>query len=183
MSGLDEKAVLAACEAYHADIPTHDPPSRWAMEQAISAYLAAATPADVGEEPVARYRKLERELSNTKNTDLRADIKDDIIGLSAELATALERVTRERDEARATLDEVCLSSRQEWQRATSAEAKLAEARKVIEPFARFQTDASGNTDDPLRQPDTQAVVRSSRSGRSVTFGDFRAARRFLEETK
>lgn len=72
----------------------------------VRADLVAATSADVGEEPVARYRKLERELSNTKNTDLRADIKDDIIGLSAELATAL----------------------------AAAEAKLAEARKVIERY-------------------------------------------------
>lgn len=44
-----------------------------------------------------------------------------------EAASALARVAKERDEARATLDEVCLSNRQEWQRATSAEAKLAEA--------------------------------------------------------
>lgn len=55
----NEKAIDAACDAYHADLPTHDYPSRWAMEQAIAAYLAAladaeATPPDVaGVVPVA----------------------------------------------------------------------------------------------------------------------------------
>lgn len=104
----------------------------------VRADLAAATPADVGE-LVERLR----ERAETLNTGAFVS-PDDMSTMgyysrgSAELdvkvATALERVTRERDEARATLDEVCLSSRQEWQRATSAEAKLAEARKVIERY-------------------------------------------------
>lgn len=75
-----------------------------------------------------------REALEAAREALRAD---NMFTLSAKIdaaLAALEQVMRERDEARATLDEVCLSSRQEWQRATSAEAKLAEARKVIERY-------------------------------------------------
>lgn len=96
---------------------------------------AAATPADVGEEPVAwRWKAKDAELwiYDPDAEWLRKQPDDEIDREPLYSATALEQVTRERDEARATLDEVCLSSRQEWQRATSAEAKLAEARKVIE---------------------------------------------------
>lgn len=99
--------------------------------------LASATPADVGEEPVA-YVDADGNLGAAPSSpiaDMIRALPDPPVGrklLPLYSATALERVTRERDEARATLDEVCLSSRQEWQRATSAEAKLAEARKVIE---------------------------------------------------
>lgn len=39
---LDEKAVLVALDAYHASLPTHDYPSKWAMEDAITAYLSKA---------------------------------------------------------------------------------------------------------------------------------------------
>lgn len=59
--------------------------------------------------------------------------------LADEAATALERVVRERDEAR----EACQMNGEAWERektrAESAEAKLAEARKVIE---RIRSEAS-----------------------------------------
>lgn len=46
--------------------------NRWRAALAALDAETEATPADVGEEPVGKYRKLERELSSTKNTDLRA---------------------------------------------------------------------------------------------------------------
>ena len=63
---------------------------------------------------------------------------------TAEAATALERVTRERDEARANAEIVCNSYADENQRlhdrAESAEAKLAEARKEADTLrARLET--------------------------------------------
>lgn len=179
MSGLDEKAVLAACEAYHADLPTHDYPSRWAMEQAISAYLAAATPADVGEEPVAwRWKTPAEDDHWVWSYSAVIDNPHDARCEPLYSATALERVVRERDEARAD-HEWMTANRNKWQdaatiarrRAESAEAKLAEARKVIEPFARAADNAErlAGHDGPL--------------GQCVELEHLRAARRFLEETK
>lgn len=128
-----------------------------------------ATPADVGEEPVIWQV---RDYAGTwveedaDMLDVRRAQGHAVRPLYS--ATALEQVTRERDEARATLDEVCLSSRQEWQRATSTEAKLAEARKVIERFSNGDVDVSGT-----------AIIVGYPEARAL----WTDARRWLEETK
>lgn len=143
MSGLDEKG-LERCK-YCVGSTNMDTCEDCRGE------FAAAIPADVGElvERLRGYRP-----ANEWGDPVQHTICD-------EAASALARVAKERDEARATLDEVCLSNRQEWQRATSAEAKLAEARKVIEPFANCAIDKA---DFPLGE-------------------DYEAARRFLEKTQ
>lgn len=111
-------------------------------------------------------------------------------------ATALERVVRERDEARAWRKEI-ESASAAWMEETgqaycyvgirdfasvnaklkSAEAKLAEARKVIEPFAALE---------PPKHCRAFMQILVCPEG-DTTPGDYsphiRAARRFLEETK
>lgn len=69
------------------------------------------------------------------------------------------------------MTDVYAASREAHNRAESAEAKLAEARKVIEPFARVgDRYYSGYFDIEFAYP-------------TLRVGDVRAARRFLEETK
>lgn len=149
--------------------------------------LASATPADVGE-LVERLRE-------------KANKLDDMQGFSApsgklerEAATALERVVRDRDEALrwagcwhricqtiATVlelpepeaDTFAASVRDKM---SDAEAKLAEARKVIEPFAA----RAGKLDGIWRDHETTSMMYGNTG---ITVGDLRAARRFLEETK
>lgn len=149
MSGLDEKAVLAACEAYHADLPTHDPPSQWAMEQAISAYLAATTPADVGK-LVERLRERARTMNGAEpvgagdgHTYTLCYYSAGDRGLDREAATALERVTRELDAIRTKLATVEAETREraamlgyaicaETRHVTLGD-KVAEAIRNLEP--------------------------------------------------
>lgn len=195
---LDEKAVLAACEAYHADLPTHDYPSRWAMEQAIRAYLASATPADVGEEPVAwQWRskgwsvdaKWSEWLLGRQPPERKFD-PHDYEERPLYSATALERVVRDRDEA--------LKGRDDWKdmfeqakqkhgycivrgneltdKLSAAEAKLAEARKVIERLL-----SAAETYRNFRAP-TDLPEDESQQWQQLEHQE-RAARRFLEETK
>lgn len=141
-----------------------------AREQAIAAWNRRA-PASVPEDVAGVVERLRGyRPANEWGDPVQHTICD-------EAASALARVAKERDEARATLDEVCLSNRQEWQRATTAEAKLAEARKVIEPFAALE---------PPKHCRAFMQILVCPEG-DTTPGDYsphiRAARRFLEETK
>lgn len=164
MSGLDEKAIAIAESAYLAAPSGED-----GLRVFLRAYLAATTPADVGE-LVERLKHLIA-LDEPKNGGPYGGLAArECLRAMTEAATALERVTRERDEARATLDEICLSNRQEWQRATTAEAKLAEARKVIEPFALCSVEGL--------VPNQTGYIKITTCAEY-----YHAARRFLEETK
>jgi hypothetical protein len=201
--------------------------SRQAVDEVLAGLRAAlaaldaetpATPADVGEEPVAYYWTEGRTSPDTPmgpaeyDEEVIFDFQPPAPGVQFEplySATALERVTRERDEARAENTRLraalaqselpcvyCTLPKDEWakcaqgfpgcgraddamgcpelgaaMRAESAEAKLAEARKVIEPFARVgDKHHSGYLDTEFAYP----IIR---------VGDVRAASRWLEETK
>jgi len=92
MSGLDEKAVLAARAAFYGP--------KGSVVAAISAYLAAATPADVGEEPVAwRWKTPAEDDHWVWSYSAVIDNPHDARCEPLYSATALERVVRERDEA------------------------------------------------------------------------------------
>ena len=163
MSGLDEKGLRDARDAFNevSGNPTCDDP----IGVAISAYLAATTPTDVGE-LVERLRQAAETSASGRGEWYQ------LVHRCREAATALERVTRERDEAlaentrlRAALAQselpcvYCSLPKDEWakcaqgfpgcgraddamgcpelgaaMRAEAAEAKLAEARKVIDRY-------------------------------------------------
>jgi len=203
MSGLDEKAVLAARAAFYGP--------KGSVVAAISAYLAAATPADVGE-LVERLR--------SAGCHYGIPIERDC----AEAATALERVVRERDVALERIENAMQSmseTQPSWERRChsimsalgldfggptpdipeqsgwyarkmeqleakleDAEAKLAEARKVIEPFAEASREfnfAMGpdGIDDGITVI-ASTVVRDREA--TLSTSDFSAARRWVEET-
>lgn len=229
MSGLDEKAVLAARAAFYGP--------KGSVVAAISAYLAATTPADVGEEPVAwRWKTPAEDDHWVWSYSAVIDNPHDARCEPLYSATALERVVRERDEARVMigkleddLSEAAYEPWPEWAskvlavirkrsgydgyddatdgvdlpieldeamdeleaeadrqklRATSAEAKLAGARKVIEPFAEASREfnfAMGpdGIDDGITVI-ASTVVRDREA--TLSTSDFSAARRWVEET-
>ena len=177
-SGLDEKAVAIAEAAYMAAPEGED-----ALRVFLRAYLASTTPADVGEEPVAwRWRtEIFREwnLTDVKpgdQTSMECETGLNMSGLEVEplySATALERVVRERDEFRDCLATQCGKT-------LATEAKLAEARKVIEPFAEVASEWDGEPESLhvfLEWNDDGGPVPS------LTVAEFRAARRWIEEMK
>lgn len=156
---------------------------------------ASATPADVGE-LVERLRKLADYVDQMQPPLTIREEGDRVI--YREAATALERVVRERDEARRRWKEedreACALRVENGRfktlmadaakvlndttaRAELAEAKLAEARKVIEPFAALE---------PSKHCHAFMQILVCPEG-DTTPGDYsphiRAARRFLEETK
>jgi len=133
---------------------------------------ASATPADVGE-LVERLR--------AAGCHYGIPIERDC----AEAATALERVTRERDEWERRAGDAIMGEAAAIERAESAEAKLAEARKVIEPFAEASREfnfamSPDGIDDGITVI-ASTVVRDREA--TLSTSDFSAARRFLEETK
>lgn len=134
----------------------------------------ATTPADVGE-LVERLGVDVSRLSRSARGDLHA-IASDV----REAATALEQVTRERDEWERRAGDAIMGEAAAIERAESAEAKLAEARKVIEPFAEVASEWDGEHESLhvfLEWNDDGGPVPS------LPVAEFRAARRFLEETK
>jgi hypothetical protein len=188
--------------------------------------LATTTPADVGElvERLLRERKVrlgDIVAVRALLEDVGADAGEAAAILTAQ-ATALERVVRERDEARADVarkerpiveygrelydavqmwwhggeipdpadmqEYIARSSLEidrEKARATSAEAKLAEARKVIEPFAEASREFNfaigpDGIDDGITVI-ASTVVRDREA--TLSTSDFSAARRWIEETK
>lgn len=151
MSGLDEKGLEAARAAFYGP--------KGSVVAAISAYLAAATPADVGEEPVAvthRNGAIWRLENCPDSVRAYAAVADGWTLLYS--ATALERITRERDEARKARDDwkdmfeqakqkhgYCIVRGNELtDKLSAAEAKLAEARKVIERVAENQVGSTAH---------------------------------------
>jgi len=189
MSGLDEKIKTEELATLFPDgvpmvamkiiFPESSHPLTIAEVRCVlSALAASATPAYVGEEPVAWVN--ERAIDDIA----KGNEQDGFAGVQTVLwadentagkrhskrvplysAAALERVTRERDEA----NELKAHARK---RCDDAEAKLAEARKVIERFARL-------ADNYTNRSPSDAVFANG----SVFVSDIRAARRFLEETK
>lgn len=107
------------------------------------------------------------------------------------LAARAETAERERDEARQERDENFADAKRasseyhalakenlaNHRKAREAEAKLAEARKVIEPFAIEASQRPWLT-GLYPEMDTWPI-----GGSALTNGDLRAARRFLEEAK
>jgi len=150
------------------------------------------TPADVDEEPVAwQFRskgwsvddKWSEWLWGRKPPERKFD-PHDYEERPVYSATALERVVMERDTLREQINHFGQLHQEEQERnldrAESAEAKLAEARKVIEPFAEVASEWDGEPESLhvfLEWNDENGPVPS------LPVAEFRAARRFLEETK
>lgn len=183
MSGLDEKGLLpcpfcgGAVKLFAARVTeevsiscdcgvTLEPPGPTASEaRTIAAWnrRASATPADVGEEPVA-FLDADGNLSATLSSpiaDMIRALPDPPVGrklLPLYSATALERVVRDRDEwirqAGKHFEKECELA----DRALTTKAKLAKARKHL----------------------ANALMIACRNEQGAALD---AARRFLEETK
>lgn len=177
MSGLDEKGLEAARAAFYGP--------KGSVVAAISAYLAATTPADVGEEPVAwRWKTPAEDDHWVWSYSAVIDNPHDARCEPLYSATALERVVRERDEALRRYENAFKWWEYNKPRAEKAEAKLAEARKVIEPFAEASREfnfAMGpdGIDDGITVI-ASTVVRDREA--TLSTSDFSAARRWVEET-
>lgn len=231
MSGLDEKGLEAASRRHDywsgSGTTIGCLNARRNAEEIVSAYLAAATHADVGEEPVAPdidWITTAHVFCDRLGIERKADAEH--------ICTALGRVVRDRDNLQARLTaraksmlrlrealagvhdniedegdrtyfgstndadtfcevwqdldawawddimsdgkmtDVYAASREAHTRAEVAEAKLAKARKVIEPFAEASIYHAAFGDE-----------RPVRADGDVKVKHLRAARRWIEETK
>lgn len=186
MSGMDEKAVAIAEAAYLAA------PIGEGLRAYLRAYLASITPADVGE-LVERLRHL-ISLDEPKNGGPYGGLAArECLRAMSEAATALERVVRERDHWRAYSagqgkliesgvfikndDYIALVKGRE-----SAEAKLAKARKVIEPFADISDLVDSETEGMADSDEFELLFHDYLLAK-WPLSTFRAARRWIEETK
>jgi len=88
---------------------------------------------------------------------------------------ALERQADEEDAAARAMAEVIQGLRN---RATAAEASLAEAKRLLKPFAHEAREDEGqDRSDWAHAPDNELLA----SFCDLTYGDFRAARDFLSQ--
>lgn len=101
------------------------------------------------------------------------------LGTFRALLERYKALEQERDEARRQSDRFCNKYLAALSRAEAAEAKLAEAMKVIEPFADVAEWGIGNSesDDDIFRPIGGRVAVAE----PIRVGHLRAARKFLKE--
>jgi len=207
MSGLDEKGLAAAANELLAhgefsSIPSQNKPNAViAAQEAIRAYLASATPADVGElverllHDHVQLGKMTEQASFLASGAVRVNDPSSLMADLRDAATALERVTRERDEWERRAGDAIMGEAAAIERAESAEAKLAEARKEADTLrARLETVEAETRERCAQVAEeryTRETVRKSSSGEPYAAGKmaiFAASQiaeaiRSLKETK
>jgi hypothetical protein len=184
MSGLDEKGLRAAIFP-NGENPLWTDMQRGAVDETISRvvrYLASATPADVGElverllHDHVQLGKMTEQASFLASGAVRVNDPSSLMADLRDAATALERVTRERDEAHlrtAYLEEEVVRTRDAAvERVRTAEAKLAEA------LARLET-VEAETRELRARNDPMRVLGDPRVGVTIDEASLKELKRVL----